>query len=196
MSPRLARAATELFAPGVLLAAGLLAVGWRTSPAWALLTAFLCVALPYAFVHWGVRTGRWTHRHIPHREQRLVPFLVALACAGTSIGLLVVVPGAPSELLMVALAMLVGQVGTLVVTVWWKISVHTTVAFGVNAVLVAAYGPPLLAFLPVAAVTGWSRVALRDHTPAQTLAGAALGTLSVVAVVTVVTVVAGYGAPR
>jgi membrane-associated phospholipid phosphatase len=38
-------------------------------------------------------------------------------------------------------------------------------------------GPALLLALPVIALVAWSRIRLGDHTPAQTLAGAALGGL-------------------
>lgn len=178
---RAARALTEAFAPGVLLIVVLLAVGWQAGPdrgrglGWAVLTAFLCSVLPYAFVRWGVRHGRWTHRRIPRREQRLIPFLVALACVGSAIALLGAAPGAPRELLALTVAMVVGLCATLLVNLAWKISVHTAVAAGVTAVLVATYGAPLLCCVPVPVLAAWSRVTLKDHTLPQVVAGAVLG---------------------
>jgi hypothetical protein len=93
---RAARAVTEAFAPGTLLILVLLAVGWQASPdrgrglGWAAMTAFLCSVLPYGFVHWGVRNGRWTNRRITRRDQRLIPFLFALMCIVTAIALLAI----------------------------------------------------------------------------------------------------------
>ncbi|MCG3039779.1 phosphatase PAP2 family protein [Streptomyces sp. S1A] len=45
-------------------------------------------------------------------------------------------------------------------------------------VLVLAYGTWMAWLLPGVAVIGWSRVALRDHAPPQTVAGAVLGGLA------------------
>ncbi|GGV22968.1 hypothetical protein GCM10010277_02280 [Streptomyces longisporoflavus] len=178
---RTARAVTEAFAPSVLLILVLLAVGWQATPdrghglGWAALTAFLCGVLPYAFVHWGVRKERWAGRHIPRRDQHLIPFLFALACAVTAIALLSSSPGAPRDLLALTTAMVVGLSMTLLVTLGWKISVHTALASGVTAVLLVTYGPVLLWFVPVPVLTAWSRVTLKDHTPVQTVAGAVVG---------------------
>ncbi|MFH8484466.1 phosphatase PAP2 family protein [Streptomyces longisporoflavus] len=180
---RTARAVTEAFAPSVLLILVLLAVGWQATPdrgrghglGWAALTAFLCSVLPYAFVHWGVRNERWADRHIPRRDQRLIPFLFAMACVVTAIALLSSSPGAPRDLLALATAMVVGLSMTLLITLSWKISVHTAVASGVTAVLLVTYGPVLLWFVPVPVLTAWSRVTLKDHTPVQTVAGAVVG---------------------
>jgi hypothetical protein len=88
-----------------------------------------------------------------------------------------VVLGAPRQLVGLVVAMLAGLAATLLVSLWWKLSVHTAVASGTAAILVLAFGPWFaVAFAPVGLVA-WSRVRLGDHTPAQTLAGAALGGL-------------------
>jgi membrane-associated phospholipid phosphatase len=74
--------------------------------------------------------------------------------------------------------MLVGLLLTMIVTIWWKVSVHTAVAGGVMTILCLAYGAFLTPLVIVVAAIGWSRVALRDHTPAQTIAGALLGSFA------------------
>jgi membrane-associated phospholipid phosphatase len=62
-----------------------------------------------------------------------------------------------------------------VVTLWWKTSVHAAVAAGAGTVLPLVFGPALLAVWPLVALIAWSRVQVGDHTPAQVLAGIALG---------------------
>ena len=62
-----------------------------------------------------------------------------------------------------------------VVTLVWKLSIHAAVVAGAVTILVQVFGLPLLVLAPLVALVCWSRVALRDHTPAQTVAGAALG---------------------
>jgi len=66
---------------------------------------------------------------------------------------------------------------TLAVNFWWKLSLHTAAASGTVAILVLTSGPALILALPAIALVAWSRIRLVDHTPAQTVAGAALGGL-------------------
>jgi hypothetical protein len=73
--------------------------------------------------------------------------------------------------------MLTGLAATLVVTLWWKLSVHTAAASGTVAILAVTFGPTLTLTVPTVALVAWARVRLGDHTAAQTLAAAALGGL-------------------
>jgi membrane-associated phospholipid phosphatase len=52
-----------------------------------------------------------------------------------------------------------------------------SVLAGLAMLLALVFGPALILALPVVALVAWARVRLGDHTPAQTLAGAALGGL-------------------
>lgn len=176
---RVARAVTEVFAPGVLVVAVLLAVGWygTRSPAglgWGLLSALFCAVVPYAVLVLGVRRGWWTDRHVRERRQRFVPLLMVIACVALGMATLVFLD-APRELFALVAAMLTALVITLAITTRWKISVHTAVAGGVCVVLMLTYGAATAVTVPFVAVVGWSRVRLRDHTPAQTVVGAVFG---------------------
>jgi membrane-associated phospholipid phosphatase len=62
-----------------------------------------------------------------------------------------------------------------VITLWWKISVHAAIAAGAATALPLVFGQALLAAWPLVAVIAWSRIQVGDHTPAQVLAGVALG---------------------
>jgi membrane-associated phospholipid phosphatase len=177
----LARAVTELLAPANLAVAQLLLVGWHSTrgPAglgWGLLAATFCGLLPYGIVIAGVHRRRWTDRHLRARQQRPVPFLAGIASVLAGLAMLLVLD-APRQLVALVAAMLTGLAATLVVTLWWKLSLHTAAAAGTVAILVLTYGPALILAVPAVAVVAWARVRLGDHTPAQTLAGAALGGL-------------------
>jgi len=177
----LARAVTELLAPANLAVAQLLLVGWHSTPGpaglgWGLLAATFCGLLPYGIVITGVHRRRWTDRHLRARQQRPVPFLAAIASVLAGLALLLALD-APRQLVALVVAMLAGLAATLVVTLWWKLSVHTAAAAGTVAILVLTFGPGFTLALPTVALVAWSRVRLGDHTPAQTLAGAALGGL-------------------
>jgi membrane-associated phospholipid phosphatase len=177
----LARAVTEVLAPANLAVAQLLLVGWHSTsgPAglgWGLLAATFCGLLPYGIVIAGVHRKRWGDRHLRDRRQRPGPLLTGLASVVAGLAILVVL-GAPRELVALVAAMLAGLATALVVTLWWKLSLHTAGAAGTVAILALTFGPALTLAIPTVALVAWARVRLGDHTPAQTLAGAALGGL-------------------
>ena len=177
----LARVVTDILAPANLAVAQLLMVSWSSAPGlaglgWGALTATFCGLIPYAIVIAGVYRRRWTDRHVRVRQQRLVPFLAAIASFLAGLALLVAL-GAPRQLIALVVAMLACLAATMLVTLWWKVSLHTAAASGTVAILVLTLGPSLLLALPAIALVAWSRIRLGDHTPAQTLAGAVLGGL-------------------
>ena len=178
-SARVARAATEVLAPAVLTAALVIVVavdvrGVWPGLGWGLLAAAFSAILPYSFILWGVRRGRLTDRHVGVRAQRRVPLMLGLV--SVVIGLLILVwAGAPRELVAVVVVTFVLGVVVTTVNSRWKLSIHSAVAAGYLAVLVVIAGPWLLAASPLVALVAWSRVRLRDHTPAQVLAGVAVG---------------------
>ncbi len=175
---RVAGVVSEIFAPSILIVVVLLAVGWHSAGpagvAWALLAAAFCSLIPTAVVLGGIR--RREH-HIERREQRIVPLLVAMASTSAGIGVLLSVPSAPRELLALQAAMLGGLGMGLVITRWWKVSIHTAVVSGVVTVLMLTYGSSMTVIAPLVALTGWSRVLLGDHTTPQTLVGGLLGAI-------------------
>jgi len=177
----LARAVTELLAPANLAVGQLLLIGWHSAPGlaglvWGLLAATLCGLIPYGIVIVGVRRRRWTDRHLQDRQQRPIPLLAGIASVAAGLAVLVVLDG-PRPLVALVTAMFAGLAATLVVTLSWKLSVHTAAAGGTVAILALTFGPALTLTVPTVALVAWSRVRLGDHTPAQTLAGAALGGL-------------------
>jgi membrane-associated phospholipid phosphatase len=82
---------------------------------------------------------------------------------------------APAELVALQASIAVGVACGWVITLWWKISVHAAIAAGAATVLTLVFGTALLAAWPLVALICWSRVQVGDHTPAQVLAGVALG---------------------
>ncbi len=181
-SLRVARALTEVFAPGNLVMAILLVVGahaaasWWAGLGWGALAALFCGALPYAGMIYAARRGKLTDRHIRDRRQRLAP--LALSICSVLVGAVVlVVGGAPRDLLALVAAMITALLVTTAITARWKISFHAGVAAGVVAVLTLVFGPLSLVGCPVVLAVALSRVRLRDHTPAQVAVGALVGAL-------------------
>ena len=88
--------------------------------------------------------------------------------------LVLVLGGAPLQMVAVTGGLWLQMVIVFVITLRWKISMHSAAAAGVGALVWSLVGTmlPLLVGVPIIA---WSRVRLRRHTVAQTVAGAALG---------------------
>ncbi|WP_234443843.1 hypothetical protein [Streptomyces sp. NRRL B-24484] len=121
-----------------------------------------------------MRRGSLTDKHIRLRRQRLVP--MSASPLSVVLGLVLLrVAGAPREVSALVVAMPVGLVSSLAVTVRWQISLHNSVASGSAMILVLAFGPVMLLAFAGAAAVGWSRLVLGAHTLAQVLAGTALG---------------------
>ena len=88
--------------------------------------------------------------------------------------------GAPAELSGYFACML-GSIAVLAaITTAWKISIHCAVASGSVTILALLFGAWLIPAYLLVALTGWSRVALKDHTTAQVIAGSVLGAVAAV----------------
>ncbi|MFJ9642720.1 hypothetical protein [Streptomyces sp. NPDC101206] len=174
-----ARVLTDALAPAHLVVALLLAVGWHSTRSWSglgwgLLAALFCGVVPIGIIRLGVKRGALTDQHIRVRRQRVVPMVLSLVSVAAAMALGHAL-GAPREVVALVVAMLVGLVSSLLVTLGWQISLHMSVAGGAVMVLVLAFGTPLLLAVPAAVAVGWSRLVLKAHTPAQVLAGTVLG---------------------
>jgi hypothetical protein len=178
---RLARVATEIGSPAVVVLLLPLAVAWSATGhrigatvLWGLVVAVFSSVLPMLVVVRGARRGRWDGHHVRNREGRLLP--LSLGLASTGIGLAILLFGrAPRDVIALDVAMLVTLFACIVITQWWKVSLHAAVAGGAAATLVLLYGPWLLVLVPLVALIAWSRVEVEDHTVAQVIVGALSG---------------------
>ncbi|MEU6712989.1 hypothetical protein ABZ897_16025 [Nonomuraea sp. NPDC046802] len=175
---------TEALAPknlvmGLPLVVGAISGGWG-GLGWALIATVLCGGIPAAVIALGVRSGRFGNRHITTRSERPQLIAVLFVLVVVALGLLVVL-GAPQVMVACVAIMLVTLAVLGPVTLaGWKISFHTGVAAG-SVVMLAAVVPGGWVWAvgavgaAVVGLIGWSRAVLGDHTPSQTVAGAAAG---------------------
>jgi membrane-associated phospholipid phosphatase len=184
-APRLRRAAviiTELSSPTLLAPALLIAVSievqvrdGRQALLWGLLAGVAVGVIPLAFLRLGVRRGRWNDHHVRQQESRPLPLIVA-ACSVAAGLVLLVLGHAPSRITALVVAMLIGLVAVLLVSVWWKVSIHAAVAAGTAIILSQSFGVTGLAIgIIVAVAAAWSRLAAGDHTLMQVAVGLAIG---------------------
>lgn len=143
---------------------------------WAAIMLTLTVLGPIGYLLWLYRQGLVSDLDLQRREERTRPLMFTLAALALSAAILGFNP-APILLRSLAAAHLIQTTAVLAITLRWKISLHVAASAASVALLLYVTGPqaaPALAAIPLVA---WSRIRLGRHTPAQTLAGAALGGL-------------------
>jgi membrane-associated phospholipid phosphatase len=133
-----------------------------------------CATLPATLYieHVLQRNGR--HHYFWRRSKRLAPLVIACASVFATI-VLVRALDAPHHLQTVLLTMFFVLGLTLIATSIHRISVHMAAITGASVVLQLLFGNIAIAALPLVAIVGWSRVELREHTPAQVVSGAVVG---------------------
>lgn len=178
---RLAKAVSDLLDPKNVVVAGLVLIGWRTGGptglAWALLAVVFAGVVPGVVIRLGIVRGSWHDPHVRTRQARLIVIPLVMASVGGCIALFALL-GAPPILVGALIAMMTVLVPLFLVTLAWKVSVHAAVGSSAVTAFMALLSPWwILGFAAVGAV-GWSRVALREHTVAQTIVGALIGVVS------------------
>jgi membrane-associated phospholipid phosphatase len=179
-----ARLATEAFSPAVLAVLVPVVVGARVADppllgvAWGALAALFVGVVPYLVIRLLMRTGRiHGDHHVPDRRERALPIALALVSIAAGLVLLAVL-GAPVAVTTFGVVTMAVVLAVGVVNLVWKLSGHAAVVATCAVVVLIAYGPlSLLISVPIVLWVLWSRVRLGAHTPAQVLAGAAVGTV-------------------
>lgn len=177
---RAAHVISEVLAPIVVIPFVTLVVAVHSADSllsglgFAAVAVFFAAGLPYAALLLGVRRGRFDDRQVRIRAQR--PALLAFTLASVVTGLAALqVLRAPGDLFALMAAMVAGMAITLIVSAFWKISIHTSCVAGVVSSLALLVDERAWLLSPLVLLTGWSRVLLRDHSLAQVVAGAVVG---------------------
>ncbi|MFF8868184.1 phosphatase PAP2 family protein [Streptomyces sp. NPDC015139] len=174
----IARIISDRLHPKTWIVIVCLAVGWHADQwsgvAWSLVGVVFAAVIPILFIDHGIKKGRWGDRNVGAKRARLLVMAVILASVLTCFALMAVL-GAPHILIALIASMIVTLAALALITLAWKISVHQAVSAGAVIMLVQTYGAWALCGYSLVAVVGWSRIALRDHTPAQVIAGTILG---------------------
>jgi len=179
----IARVVSNVAAPPVLAVVGavLLTLSSTTTGAWrwAVLLAVTTVLLPSVYVGWMVWRGQISDIHVPNREERLKPYLVTAAAAAAGWAICFMWP-APADFRMLAAANCLQAILFMLITLRWKISLHSAAAGSLTVLGVAAFSMSGLYLALTVPLIAWARVRLQRHTLMQTVVGAALGALIVV----------------
>jgi membrane-associated phospholipid phosphatase len=183
VGPPWARRVTRWIDPANVIVVCLVLVGGvrhgLAGVGWALFATCFAGVLPMLFIRLGMRSGRFGDRYVGDRAKRtqVIPVVMASVLVGLA---LMAALGAPRELTAMIVAMLATLVPILVITslAKWKVSIHTAVSGGAVAMLAVALGFWWLLGGAVVVLVACARVAVRDHTAAQTAVGALVGAVT------------------
>lgn len=173
-----ARRVTDVLDPRNWVIALVIVLGWNADGlagvCWGLVIGLFAAIFPVMFVRYGIRRWQWSGRHVGRRNERLaaLTFVIASDAAGA---IVLAAAHAPGPMTGYLIGMLATSIVITAITTAWKISVHCAVASAAVAMVALAYGPPVACGYALVVIVAWSRVALRDHTTAQVVAGVVLG---------------------
>jgi membrane-associated phospholipid phosphatase len=179
---KIAAVVSNVAAPPVLalLGAVVLTLSSSTTGAWrwAVFVGITTVLLPTAYVIWQLYRGNISDLHLVNREERLKPYLVTVGGALLGWVICMIWP-APADFRMLAFASCLQAILFMIITLRWKISLHSAAAGSLTVISVSALSTSGLYFALAVPLIAWARVRLQRHTFMQTVAGAILGALVV-----------------
>jgi membrane-associated phospholipid phosphatase len=178
-----ARLVSDILSPPVIWGALALPIAFRDAETseqallWAFTYITLVCLLPLVYIALMVRRGTITDIHMQVREQRIRPFVVSLIFTTIAWWTLRFM-GAPSVVPLLALFSLIQLALMTLITLVWQISMHMMSISGAMVALGFLFGTTAaIVVLPFVILVGAARLKLKRHTPAQVVAGAALGVL-------------------
>ena len=137
---------------------------------YACVAFFFLSILPAAYIVIGVRLGKISDIGVNRRGERAGPFLFNTLSNMVGLFVLALLHGPKNlETLLIILAFMSAVL--MVITWWWKISMHTSSLSVTVTILTALYGITVLPAYLLVVLVSWSRVVLRRHTVAQVIAG-------------------------
>lgn len=136
----------------------------------AALTLFFLSFGPTIYIIMGVRSGKFTDVDVSLRSQRTGPFLFSILSSLLGFFVLDNIHGS-KNLESVLLITVISGIILMIVTFWWKISMHASSLSGAITMLSILYGKIMLPAFLLVLLVSWSRVVLRRHTIAQVTVG-------------------------
>jgi len=177
---RFARYVSNILAPAtislpfILLVAFYQAQDKLSALIYACITLFFLSVGPLLYIIIGVRLGKLSDIDVSRRSQRFGPFLFGIVSVTIGWIVLSLING-PRNLQTVMIMTIFSGTVMMVITLWWKISMHASSLGGVATMLTALYGAVMLPLFILLILVSWSRVVLRRHTVPQVIAGSLAG---------------------
>jgi membrane-associated phospholipid phosphatase len=179
---RWARIVSGILSPLSIAIAAVAVAGYaindESALSWIALYIALSILPPTLYIMYLVRKGIVTDFHLNVRKERTKPFLIMTANTAV-VFLVMLLLGAPKLILIVIATAVLQLFFMLLITLRWKISGHCTAVAGLVVLALALFGENLLPSTLLIPLVAWSRIRLKRHTPAQTVAGSFIGAVIV-----------------
>ncbi len=172
---RWAEALSYILHPAVfMLLTVLIFSSWtRGSIGWGLLDVAISVIglLPgLLFIYINVKRGNFGHYHLLLKEERRAALPILFVGMLVSLSLYVLT-GAPYLMLQAMAIGLLGGIGAILITRFWKISLHAAVAMGCSGLCLPFSWLAAGVFAALGLLAGAARLSVRHHTGAQVVGG-------------------------
>ena len=139
------------------------------------MTTFFGSVLPLSSTYYLVRKGIIPDIYASDRATRTEPFLWAMASYLMGVTALMYL-NAPFVVTALMACYFVNTIVMLIITMYWKISIHAVGVTGPVTALVFQLGAWMLPFFLLMLPVAWARVELKAHNRLQVAAGAILST--------------------
>ncbi|MBM2820540.1 MAG: hypothetical protein HW405_300 [Candidatus Berkelbacteria bacterium] len=138
---------------------------------WISIGFLFAIIIPGTYILWLIEKRDIRDFHLSDHNQRKIPFMIAGISAVIGAIALYLIQAAKPVIVMGA-AYAANSVGISILTVFWKVSVHTALYSSVVTVIVILFGisfaPLYLILIPLS----WARVYRQRHTLSQVIGGA------------------------
>jgi membrane-associated phospholipid phosphatase len=143
---------------------------------WLLLSGVFSSGLILAYISYLKQLKVIDSTDLILREQRISPLTFAVLSYAIGYAALLLC-GAPILVRGLMFCYATNTLLVLLITRWWKISIHTTGIAGPLVAMLFQFGPGVLPMFVLIPLVGIARVTMQRHTPLQVIAGGLLGTL-------------------
>ncbi len=134
---------------------------------------FVVILPTFITYYFSIKQGR-RDGDIPDRTKRYPPMIIGTISYAIGAAVLYAVD-APRLITVLMLCYSIVTFVMLIITFYWKISIHAVGVVGPTMALSYAFWPWGLLFILILPPIVWSRYVLKKHTPAQLAAGAIVG---------------------
>lgn len=136
--------------------------------------ALVFAGLIAMFVYYGVKKGFFSDYDVSKREQR-TPLFIFTAVISVFFFLIVILLNGPRIILISIAALILGIIASDVINTRIKASMHLAVFVAFAFIAGLLYGGVFWIVLLFAPLVAWSRITLKRHTFAETIAGTLIG---------------------
>jgi len=140
---------------------------------WVVTFLFFAVIIPGMYLLWLLETKKITDIHLADRKERKWPFLLGGISAFAGAAILIIMQ-ATRPIIVIGVTYAVNAMVVALITLFWKISIHTALFSAVATITVIVFGSSFWWLYLILIPLSWSRIHRHRHTVLQATAGALL----------------------